>query len=173
MNTETIYQPSPYFLAFWIIVGGCWSCLCCLPFFGSIAFSFANGGKTPFTDQNANWTIWHAVGAIVALVGPLLVVFVVQLSTVRVTVNEGGITKSCWVGPVYGAFSAPWDNIESWSVRIDDDDEGRNLVRLKIAGRRSLARIRNQDVQVPGFNQFVAQLRTYLEAKEKRDSDHF
>jgi hypothetical protein len=148
-----------------------------MPFFGVISIGLlSNSGKNPFMDQNAYWTtgitFWHAVGAIVALAGPLLVVFVMQLSTMRITVNESGITKSCCVGMAYGAFSAPWDKIQSWSVRIDAEDEGRNLATFKISGRRRLARIRNQDVQVPGFNQFVTHVRTYLAAKEKRDTDY-
>jgi hypothetical protein len=94
--------------------------------------------------------------------GLIGVVACVSSIFIRIVVSADGIKKSPWIT---AGFVLRWENIDSWSVippRFDDP----RLVRFRIRGRRLPRVVADYDVENPGFETFLEQIKEYISQKE-------
>lgn len=130
----------------------------------AIAIPLLAVGVGVIPDGGQGAACWFGLfGVTIALIG------VAHLRT-RVEVGPGGVVKR---PRLTGGFTVRWTAVESWSVvdlRAEDTDDNfsHQAVRF-VVGRRHLE-VRESQVHRPGFEAFVADVRTWVGGSENSES---
>ena len=104
---------------------------------------------------------WHPFSVAFGILGMLGLAASVGSLFSRTLISGEGIQKRPWI---CGGFAARWDDIDCWSVIDNGFDEPE--VRLKLRSRKRLVRVYRHEINDPGFDRFIKELRERPGLKE-------
>jgi hypothetical protein len=92
--------------------------------------------------------------------GLIAVAACISVTTTRVIITPAGMEKRWSVS----RFTVRWDDVDSWSMIAPSDDP--HSVKLRLCGGKKLRFVFDYEVENPGFEEFLAQMRQYAAEKE-------